>query len=67
MSAPGLGKQQHFTLPDLASINRLPKPLKALVYLAMLAVLTVASIGALLATIVIVGQLTGAFNIFSFM
>lgn len=67
MSAPGIGKQPHFTLPDLSAVAELPKPLKALVYLVMLAVLTVASIGALAATVVIVGQLTGAFNIFAFM
>lgn len=67
MSAPGIGKDDHFTLPDLASVAQLPKPIRALVYLVMLAVLTVAGISALLATIVLIGQLSGAFDVSSFM
>ncbi|MBB5152923.1 hypothetical protein [Saccharopolyspora phatthalungensis] len=66
MSAPGIGKEPHVSLPDFASVAKLPKPIKALVYLIMLSVLTVAGIGALLATIAIIGQLTGAFDVFSF-
>ncbi|MDR7300890.1 hypothetical protein [Haloactinomyces albus] len=63
MSTPGIGKEPHFWLPDLSSVTRLPKPLKALVYLIMLAVLTVAGISALLATAVIIGEVTGSFDI----
>jgi hypothetical protein len=62
MSAPGIGKESQVSLPDFASVAKLPKPIKAVVYLIMLSVLTVAGIGALLATIAIIGQLTGAFN-----
>ncbi|MBQ6639935.1 MAG: hypothetical protein IJH84_02740, partial [Saccharopolyspora sp.] len=46
MSAPGIGKD-HFALPDMATLNQLPKPVKALVYLVMLSVLTVAAVSAL--------------------
>jgi len=67
MSAPGIGKENHFALPDLDSVARLPKPIKALVYLAMLALLTVAGVSVLLATIVLIGQLTGAFDVSAFM
>ncbi len=67
MSAPGIGKHAHLVLPDFSSVAELPKPLKALVYLAMLAVLTVVGVAALLATIVILGQFTGAFDIFMFL
>ncbi|PKW14984.1 hypothetical protein [Saccharopolyspora spinosa] len=66
MSAPGIGKESHISLPDFGSVARLPKPIKAIVYLIMLSVITVAAIGALLATIVVIGQLSGAFNVFSF-
>lgn len=66
MSAPGIGKESHLSLPDLSSVAKLPKPVRALVYLVMLAVLTVAGISALLATIVIIGQLTGSFDISAF-
>jgi hypothetical protein len=66
MSAPGIGKESRLALPDLSSVASLPKPVKALVYLVMLAVLTVAGLGALLATIVIIGQLTGSFDITAF-
>lgn len=62
MSAPGIGKP-HLSLPDLSSITELPKPLRAIAYLMVLAVLTVAGIGALLASAAIIGQLTGAFDI----
>lgn len=67
MSTPGIGKEPHFWLPDLSSLSRLPKPLKALVYLIMLAVLTVAGISALLATAVVIGELTGSFDITTFL
>ncbi|MFR9729434.1 hypothetical protein ACL03H_09405 [Saccharopolyspora sp. MS10] len=67
MSAPGIGKENHFALPDLASVAQLPKPVRALVYLVMLSVLTVAALSALLATVVVIGQLTGAFSIAAFM
>ncbi|KAA5826576.1 hypothetical protein ABT337_17810 [Saccharopolyspora hirsuta] len=67
MSAPGIGKNSHLSLPDLASVTKLPKPIKALVYLVMLAVLTVAGIAALMAAMVVIGQLTGAFDVFSFL
>ncbi|MEU6131417.1 hypothetical protein ABZ805_19770 [Saccharopolyspora sp. NPDC047091] len=67
MSAPGIGKENHFALPDLATVAQLPKPIRALVYLVMLSLLTVAGISALLASIVVIGQLTGAFNVASFM
>ncbi|CAM00832.1 hypothetical protein A8924_1909 [Saccharopolyspora erythraea NRRL 2338] len=63
MSAPGIGKESHLTLPDLSAVTRLPKPVKALVYLLILSVMTVAALGALAATIVILGQLTGAFSL----
>ena len=66
MSAPGIG-EDHFALPDMATVNQLPKPAKALVYLVMLSVLTVAAVSALLAAIVIIGQLTGAFDVTAFM
>ncbi|MGW1679511.1 hypothetical protein [Saccharopolyspora sp. NPDC002376] len=66
MSAPGIGKNSHLSLPDFASVTKLPKPIKALVYLIMLAVITVAGIAALAATMAVIGQLTGAFDIFSF-
>ncbi|MEU5848748.1 hypothetical protein [Saccharopolyspora shandongensis] len=66
MSAPGIGKESHISLPDFGSVAKLPKPIKALVYLIMLSVLTVAGIGALMATIAVIGQLTGAFDVFSF-
>ncbi|MGP4016453.1 hypothetical protein [Saccharopolyspora sp. 5N708] len=66
MSATGIGKEPHVSLPDLTSVAKLPKPIKALVYLIMLSALTVAGIGALLATIAIIGQLTGAFDVFGF-
>lgn len=62
MSAPGIGKP-HLSLPDPSSITELPKPLRAIAYLMVLAVLTVAGIGALLASAAIIGQLTGAFDI----
>ncbi|MBQ0926092.1 MULTISPECIES: hypothetical protein [Saccharopolyspora] len=64
MSAPGIGKEPHFTLPDLDSVSKLPKPIKAVVYLIIMSVLTVAALGALMATIAIIGQLSGAFDIF---
>ncbi|KEI45412.1 hypothetical protein [Saccharopolyspora rectivirgula] len=64
MSAPGIEKEPHFSL-DLSAVSELPKPVKALVYLGMLAVMTVAGLVALLATIAIIGQLTGAFDIFA--
>ncbi len=67
MSAPGIGKQPRLAVPDLASVGRLPKPIKALVYLAMLAVLTVAVVGALLATVVIIGEVTGSLEIATIM
>jgi hypothetical protein len=63
MSAPDLRRTPHFSLPDFASVSRLPKPIKALVYLMTLAVLTVAAVSALAATVVIIGQLTGAFQL----
>ncbi|QUH01096.1 hypothetical protein HUO13_09915 [Saccharopolyspora erythraea] len=63
MSAPGIGKESHLTLPDFSAVTRLPKPVKALVYLLILSVMTVAALGALAATIVILGQLTGAFSL----
>ncbi len=66
MSAPGIGKEPHLSLPDLSAISKLPKPIKAVVYLVVLAVLTVAGIGALLATVVIMGQLTGSFDVVAF-
>ncbi|MFC7342130.1 hypothetical protein [Saccharopolyspora griseoalba] len=64
MSAPGIGKEPHFSLPDFDSVAKLPKPIRALVYLVVMAVLTVASLGALAATIAVIGQLSGAFDIF---
>ncbi|ASU77987.1 hypothetical protein CDG81_06330 [Actinopolyspora erythraea] len=68
MSAPGIGKDpRQLSVPDFSAVTRLPKPLKAMVYLVMLAVLTVAGVGALLASIVVVGQLTGSFDIATFM
>ncbi|MBA8825484.1 hypothetical protein FHX42_002835 [Saccharopolyspora lacisalsi] len=67
MSAPGIGKQPRLAVPDFASVTRLPKPIKALVYLAMLAVLTVAVVGALLATVVIIGEVTGSLEIATIM
>jgi hypothetical protein len=63
MSAPEVGKRRHLSLPDLSSVSRLPRPIKAIVYLAMLAVITVAAISALAATVVIIGEITGAFRI----
>lgn len=66
MSAPGIGKDPRLSLPDFSAVTRLPKPIKAMVYLVMLAVLTVAGMGALLATAVIIGQLTGTFDIMAF-
>lgn len=63
MSAPDLRKNPHFGLPDFSTVSKLPKPIKALVYLIMLAVLTVAAVSALSATVVIIGQLTGAFQL----
>lgn len=63
MSAPGIGKHTHLSLPDWSTVANLPKPLKALVYMVMLAAMTVVGITALLTTIVIIGQLTGAFNV----
>ncbi|PRW64109.1 hypothetical protein [Actinopolyspora mortivallis] len=67
MSAPGIGKDpRQLSLPDFSSVSRLPKPLKALVYLVMLALLTTAGVSALLATTVIIGQLTGSFDITMF-
>ncbi|SDP64226.1 hypothetical protein SAMN04487905_106215 [Actinopolyspora xinjiangensis] len=68
MSAPGIGKDPgQLSVPDFSAVTRLPKPLKAMVYLVMLAVLTVAGVGALLASIVVVGQLTGSFDVAAFM
>jgi hypothetical protein len=67
MSAPGIGKESNLSLPDFSSVSRLPKPLKALVYLIMLSVLTAAGVSALFATVVIIGQLTGSFDITAFM
>ncbi|GAB3679070.1 hypothetical protein [Saccharopolyspora dendranthemae] len=64
MSAPGIGKERHITLPDFDSVAKLPKPIKAVVYLIIMSVLTVAAIGALMATIAIIGQLSGAFDVF---
>ncbi len=66
MSAPGIGKHPHISLPDWSTVENLPKPVKALVYVLLLAVGTVVAIGALLTTIAIIGQLTGAFSILSF-
>ncbi|SDQ73999.1 hypothetical protein SAMN04489718_2007 [Actinopolyspora saharensis] len=67
MSAPGIDRSpRQFSLPGISSVTELPKPLKALVYLAMLALLTVAGVGALLATVVIIGQLTGSFDVAMF-
>lgn len=63
MSAPGIGKHPHLSLSDLSAITRLPKPLRAIVYLVVLSVLTVAGISALIATAAIIGQLTGAFDV----
>jgi hypothetical protein len=63
MSAPDLRKSPHFWLPDFATVAQLPKPIKALIYLIMLAVLTVAAVSALAATVVIIGELTGAFQL----
>lgn len=60
---PDLRKPVHAGLPDLSAVSRLPRPVKALVYLLMLAVLTVAAVAALTATVVIIGQLTGAFEL----
>ena len=67
MSAPGIGKESNLSLPDFSSVSRLPKPLKALVYLIMLAVLTAVGVSALFATVVIIGELTGSFDITVFM
>lgn len=63
MSAPDLRKSPHFSLPDLSAVSRLPKPIKILVYLMMLAILTVAAVSALAATVVVIGELTGAFQL----
>jgi hypothetical protein len=63
MSAPGIGKESQLSLSDFSWVAELPKPVKALVYLVMLSVLTVAALGALAATIVVIGQLSGAFDI----
>lgn len=63
MSAPDLRKNALFWLPDWSTVSQLPKPIKALVYLIMLAVLTVATVSALAATVVIIGELTGAFHL----
>ncbi|QGK69305.1 hypothetical protein GIY23_06930 [Allosaccharopolyspora coralli] len=63
MSAPGIGKETHVALPDWSTVERLPKPLKALVYLVLLSLLTTAAIGALLLTVAIIGLLTGSFPV----
>lgn len=65
MSAPGIGKQTHISLPDFDTVNNLPKPIKAIVYLIGLSLLTVASLVALAATTVVIGQLSGVFDVFS--
>ncbi|WP_460962193.1 hypothetical protein [Parasphingorhabdus pacifica] len=67
MSTPSIGREPHFSMPDLSAVTTLPKPIKAVVYLMMLSVLTVASLGALLTTVVIIGQLSGAFDIVMFL
>jgi hypothetical protein len=67
MSAPGIRKDPRLSLPDFSAVAKLPKPIKALVYLVMLSVVTVAALGALAATVVIIGQLTGAFDITALM
>ena len=59
MSSPGIGKGSHFSMPDFSGIERLPKPLKALVYLLIASAVTIAGIAALAATVVIIGQITG--------
>ncbi|RRO19264.1 hypothetical protein EIL87_03900 [Saccharopolyspora rhizosphaerae] len=65
MSAPGIGKEPHITLPDFVeTVSNLPKPIKAVVYLIIMSVMTVAALGALMATIAIIGQLSGAFDLF---
>ncbi len=63
MSAPGIGKDSHVALPDWSTIERLPKPLKALVYLVLLSILTVAAVGALLLTVAVIGVVTGSFDV----
>lgn len=65
MSAPALGKGSQLTLPDFSSVNRLPKPVKALVYLAMLTMLTLVGIAALGASVLVIGELSGSFDLSS--
>jgi hypothetical protein len=60
MSAPELRKVQHFSLLNFSNVGDLPKPYKVVVYLLALAVLTVAAVGALTATVVIIGEVTGS-------
>ncbi len=64
MSAPGIGKGSHFSPPDFSAIERLPKPLKALVYLIIASVMTLAGIAALAATVVVIGEITGTVSLF---
>lgn len=64
MSAPGIGKGPHFSLPDFSAIERLPKPIKALVYLIIASVMTLAGIAALTATVVVIGEITGTVSLF---
>ncbi|MBE9374591.1 hypothetical protein IQ251_09035 [Saccharopolyspora sp. HNM0983] len=65
MSAPGIGKPPHLSLPDFDAVTRLPKPIKAVVYLIGLSVLTVAGLIVLAATTLVIGQLSGVFDVFS--
>lgn len=63
MSAPGLGGNRNISLTDHAWISELPKPLRALVYLILLTVGTVVGLVALALAIVVVGGLTGSFDL----
>ncbi len=64
MSAPGIGKSPLPTLWDsFSGLHQLPKPTRALAYLVLLAALTVVGMGALAATTVLIGDLTGSFSL----
>ena len=67
MSAPSIGREPHLSMPDLSSVTTLPKPIKAVVYLMTLSVLTVVGLGVLLATVLLVGQLSGSFDVTAFL
>lgn len=62
MSAPAVPKGSNVALPDFPSMNQLSKPRRALVYLAVITLVTVGSLLALGASVLVLGELTGAFS-----